>query len=192
MKNGKFVLGLLIAAIMVSGCARTRTSAANAAPVERKLIVYYSLTGNAEFVTEQIQSLTGADVFKIELVEPYSTEFEVTLDRASRERETGSLPELAGRIDNLADYDIIFFGSPNWFGTLSLPALSFLESHDLSGKTIVPFIAFGGGGIQNTITDLKARVPNATVLEEFGVSRDDVRASEAEIAQWLDRMGMLK
>ena len=204
MKNQYFFCGLLILAIMVSGCTRTRALAENAEPAEaismtsgspmenRKLIVYYSLSGNTKFAAEYIQSLTGADIAAIELVEPYSEEYQTTLARARVEQEGGILPELARRIDNLAGYEVIFIGSPNWFGNLSLPVLSFLESHDLDGKTIVPFITFGGGGVQNTVTTLKSRLPNSVFLEEFGVAGSNVENSQSAISQWLERIGMIE
>ena len=192
MKKCMFFIGALVLVIMLTACATNRASSTTTEPERKMLIVYYSLTGNGKFVAEYIQSLTGADVFEIKPVEPYSVEFAVTLERAIREREAGILPQLIGRVDNLADYDVIFLGTPNWFGTLSLPFLSFLNSHDLSGKTIVPVIMFGMGGLQNTITDLKAALPYSTFLEEFGSSSSNVRNSQPEILQWLDRIGVLR
>ncbi|MCL2044283.1 MAG: hypothetical protein FWG89_09100 [Treponema sp.] len=204
MKNNILVFGIFIMVILLSGCTRTREPAGNAennASVSmesvsslesRKLIVYYSLSGNTKFIAEHIQTLTGADIFALELVEPYSQEYQVTLERARQEREAGIRPQLAGSIDNLADYDVVFVGTPNWFSSLSLPIFSFLETHDLSGKTVVPFVTFGGGGLQNTITDLKDLQPNAVVLEEFGVTGSAAENSRSEISQWLERIGMIE
>ena len=193
MKNWKLIVGLLILAIAVSGFITIKSLTANKEPEIRMLIVFYSHTGNAKFVSEHIQALTGADVFELIPVNPYPEEVNATIERARQERESGNLPSLVGRINNFADYDVIFLGSPNWFGTLSLPVLSFLDSYDLSGKTIVPFITFGGGGLMNTITDLKALAPNATILEAFGVSsRDDVKNSLPDITQWLERIEIHK
>ena len=197
MKNRKLVLGLLflvlgLVVLVLLGLVVIKTFTANVERENKMLIVFYSHTGNAKFVSEQIQALTGADVFELAPVDPYPEEVAATIERASQERESGILPSLVGRIDNFADYDIIFLGSPNWFGTLSLPVLSFLDSYDLSGKTIAPFITFGGGGLMNTITDLKMLSPNAIILEGFGVSRDGVKNSQSDIAQWLERIGILK
>ena len=192
MNYRKLVLGLLVLAITVSAYAAGGSPAPRAETETRKLIVYFSLTGNTRFVMEHIQTLTGADVFEIVPVNPYSQEFRVTLDRVRRERESGYLPQLASRVGNLADYDVIFIGSPNWFGTLSRPVLSFIKSHDLSGKTIVPFITHGTGGFQNTIRDLRALLPNSTILEEFGVFDRNLANSLPAITQWLGRIGMLR
>ena len=186
------ILLFVVLAVVIFGFFVIRTYTTNKEPENKMLIVFYSHTGNAKFITEQIQAITGADVFELIVVDPYPEDVNATIERAGQEREEGILPSLVGKIDNLNDYDIIFLGTPNWFGTLSLPVQSFLNSYDLSGKTIVPFITFGGGGIMNTITDLKMLAPNATILEEFGVSRDDVKSSRSDIAQWLERTGILK
>jgi len=192
MKYRKLILGLLVLVIVVSGIIVIKAFTANRAQEVKMLIVFYSHTGNAKFVSEQIQTLTGADVFEIIPVNPYPEDVSAVIERAGQERELGILPPLVGRIDNFADYDVIFLGSPNWFGSLSLPVLSFIDSYDLSGKTVAPFITFGGGGLMNTITDLKALSPNAVILEGFGVSRDDVKNSPPDIAQWLERIGINK
>ena len=190
MNYRKLSLGLLVLAIVVLGFVAGKSFFANNEPEKKMLIVFYSHTGNAKFVSEQIQAITGADVFELLPVNPYPEEVNATIERARQERESGNLPSLVGKIDNFADYDVIFLGSPNWFGTLSLPVLSFLDSYDLSGKTVVPFITFGGGGLMNTLTDLKTLVPNATILEGFGVSRDGVKNSRSDIEQWLERIGV--
>jgi len=192
MKYRKLILGWLILAITVSGNAAGISPAALAEQETRKLIVYFSLTGNTSFIMEHIQTLTGAGVFELIPVNPYSEDFRVTLERVRHERESGYFPQLAGKINNLADYNVIFIGSPNWFGTLARPVLSFIKSHDLSGKIIVPFITFGTGGFQNTITDLRALLPDATILEEFGVFDRRLENSLPAVSQWLGRIGVLK
>ena len=192
MKLRKLFFGLLIFAIVVSSLTAINSLTAGKEAENKMLIVFYSHTGNAKFVAEHIQALTGADVFELIPVDPYPEDVDATIVRAGEERESGRLPSLVGSIENLADYDVIFLGSPNWFGTLSLPVQSFLKTYDLSGKTVVPFISFGGGGLMNTITDLKTLIPNATILEAFSVSRDDVKNSQADITQWLEKTGIHK
>ena len=190
MKNRKLVLVALLVAIVAAGYFVIKSLTAE--PKLKMLIVFYSHTGNAKFVSEQIQALTDADVFELKPVDPYPEDVNATHERARKEQEAGHLPAFVGSIDNFADYDIIFLGSPNWFGTLSLPVFSFLKAYDLSGKTIVPFITFGGGGLMNTIDDLKTLAPDATILEALGVSRDNIKNSMPEIKQWLERTGILE
>lgn len=195
MRKAKIVIGLTLVCLMVFSTVVAFAADGYAAEVQTedpsKLIVYFSHTGNGAFVANHIQALTGADVFILRPVEPYSADFAITVARAGNELETGIFPELIGRVDNLEDYDVIFLGSPNWFGTLSTPMQAFLDTHDLSGMTIAPFIMFGRGGLMNTITDLNELLPDSTILEEFGMGGDYVMTSQPEIVQWLYRIDMI-
>ena len=191
MNNFKLITGLIILAVMVTACAKTKEPSDGTVTENDKLIVYYSLSGNTKLVADYIQSLTDADIFELKLVEPYSLELYDTIERVRDEVEINYRPKLAKGIDNLADYDIIFIGSASWFGSLSLPVLSFLETHDLSDKTIVPFITYGGGGFDNTITDLKALLPEASFLPEFGVTGLYAEYSQPDILQWLKDIEIL-
>ena len=74
--------------------------------------------------------------------------------QAKKEIQDNYRPKLTSKIDNIGQYDVIFLGSPNWWGTITPQVSSFLASYDLSGKMVIPFITHGGGGVQNTIRDL--------------------------------------
>lgn len=114
-------------------------------PNDKKvLIAYYSLSGNTKDVAEAIRSKTGGDIFRIETVQSYPEEYRATTAQAKREINEGFRPELKGKIDNIAQYDIIFIGSPNWWGTIAPAVSSFLADYDLKGKTVIPFITHGG------------------------------------------------
>lgn len=82
-----------------------------------------------------IRSKTGGDIFRIETVQSYPEEYRATTAQAKREINEGFRPELKGKIDNIAQYDIIFIGSPNWWGTIAPTVSSFLADYDLKGKT---------------------------------------------------------
>jgi flavodoxin len=150
------LLGVIVAPVGVS--------AAYAAPVSDKkmLIIYYSWGGNTRYMAEQIQSLTGADIFELKTVDPYPAEYRPTTEQARRELDSGYRPPLSSKIDNLADYDIVFIGSPNWWSTLAMPFFTFLEEHNMSGKILVPFMTHEGSAFGRTLTDLKKLCPDAT------------------------------
>ena len=73
-----------------------------------------------------------------------------------------------------------------------MPFFTFLETYDLSGKTIVPFMTHGGSGFGSALTDLKALCPNSTILEGLAVSGSRVSNSQSEISQWLEKIGIGK
>ena len=94
--------------------------------------------GNTEVAAQMIQKLAGGDLFRIETVKDYPSDYEETTDVARQELRQKARPELAGRMDKMADYTVIFLGYPNWWGTMPMAVFTFLEAYDFSGKTIIP------------------------------------------------------
>jgi flavodoxin len=86
-----------------------------------------------------IQKKTGGDLFHIETVTAYPKDYTETTEVAKDELRSKARPKLTGRVENMGAYDFIFPGYPNWWGTSPMAVFTFLESYDLSGKTIVPF-----------------------------------------------------
>lgn len=168
-------------------------SSAFAAPTgdKKALIIYYSWGGNTKYVAEQIQSLTGAGIFELKTVNSYPKEYRPTTEQARVELDSGYRPPLSSKINNLADYDIVFIGSPNWWSTLAMPFFTFLEANNLSGKTIVPFMTHEGSAFGRALTDLKALCPNATILEGLALRGGRVKSAQPEIRQWLKKIGMI-
>lgn len=83
-------------------------------------------------------------------------------------------------------YDIVFIGFPNWWYTIPMAVHTFLNEYDFSGKTIVPFVTHGTGGLSRTIEDLTAALPDSvTILEPIGVYRPEVDESQPAIQEWL-------
>lgn len=143
------------------------------------LIAYYSYSGNTKEVAEAIQKETGGDLFEIKADDNYPKEYREMTEQVKKELASGYRPQLTGKVDNMAQYDVVFVGSPCWWGTITPQVSSFLESYDLSGKKVVPFITHGGGGVSNTVRDLTAQCKGCKVSSEpwvgygsrtFGVS----------------------
>ncbi|RYY21746.1 MAG: flavodoxin, partial [Chitinophagaceae bacterium] len=122
-----------------------------------------------------------------------------------RENETGFLPPLKTKINNIANYDLVFVGFPTWGMKLPPPIKSFLTQYDLGGKTIVPFNTNGGYGIGTSFETVKELCTNAKVLEGFSTSggreregqlliiKDDRRQqAEKEVKQWLTKLRLIK
>lgn len=137
-----------------------------------------------------IQKRTGGDLFPIRVKESYSSDYEECLARAAEEKAENARPELAARVRNMDDYDVVFLGYPNWWYTLPMPVLSFLEEYDFSGKTVIPFCAHGTGGLAESVSDLRAALPaSAQVGEPIGVYRPEVDGAESRIDAWLASAG---
>jgi len=115
------------------------------------LIVYFSHSGNTRVVANQIQELTGGDIFEIQPVNAYPTDYQTVVDQAKKEINTSYKPPLKTSVKNFESYDIIMVGSPNWWSTIAPPVAAFLTSYNFEGKTIVPFMTHGGGGMGHSV-----------------------------------------
>ena len=142
-------------------------------------------------MAEEIATKLGTDIEEITMVNPYDTGFRATIDRCMQEREQGVIPDIQPVKANIADYDIIFLGFPVWFGTYAPPVQKFLLGADLSGKKIVPFCTFGSGGLDTSVKDLAAQLPDAEILPGYGVRSARVDAVPAEIDYFLKAGGFL-
>lgn len=156
MKN--IFLSLLAGTILSSAVA----SAANA----KTLVTYFTLTGNTEKAAKIIQEKTGGDLYQIELVTPYPTEYKEQTKLAKEELNSGYLPPIKPLPENMAEYDVVFVGSPVWWGTMATPVRTFLNSGALSGKTVIPFVTHGGGGADNSFSDTAKLCKGCTVIED--------------------------
>lgn len=146
--------------------------------------------GNAELIANWIAEVTGGDLFSIKTQNKYSSDYDECLNQARRERDNNERPALVGRLNNIDDYDVIFLGFPNWWYTCPMAVFTFVESYDLSGKTIIPFCTHGTGGLSRTIRDLKNILPeNCEVLEPIGVYRPEVKNSKSRVLDWLKKLG---
>ncbi|MBT9779647.1 flavodoxin [Clostridium sp. MCC353] len=147
--------------------------------------------GNAALMADWIRQEVGGDLFSIKVEEPYSSDYDECLNRAADEKADRARPALSTHVDNMEDYDIVFLGFPNWWYTLPMPVLSFVEEYDFSGKTVVPFCTHGTGGLAATIQDLKKALPeSARVLDPIGVYRPEVKDAQPEIQEWLDGLDL--
>ncbi|HWR42246.1 flavodoxin [Sporomusa sp.] len=154
------------------------------------VVINGEVLGNTQYVAYLIQKNTGADIFRIEPKTPYPTNHRTLVDLAKAEQNNKARPELAAKVENLGQYDVIFLGYPNWWGDMPMILYSFLESHNLSGKTIIPFNTHGGSGFSNTVSTIAALQPNTNVIKNgFTVSRNTVQNCADDVAAWVKELG---
>ena len=147
--------------------------------------------GNTEEVAKTIQKLVGGVLFAIETVVPYPTDYEEATEAAKQELKRKARPELARRVEDLAEYGVVYLGFPNWWGTMPMPVWSFLELHDLGGKTILPFCTHEGGGLGRSDKDIRKLCPHSQILPGLALKGGSVAHAESEVARWLRQAGML-
>ena len=154
------------------------------------LIAYYSKTGSTRTVAEYIREAIGGDLFEIKPARLYPAEYRATTEIAKREKGENARPELASNVGDIAHYGVIFLGYPNWWSTMPMFFFTFLESHDLTGKTIVPFCTNGGGGAGQSFTDIRKLCPGSTILDGLAIRGGSAKGSGNEINAWLRRIGI--
>ena len=206
----------------LSFCMLTTTLAAASAPAagiaeKKPLVVYFSMPetddpdamtreednstvvidgkvlGNTQYVAQLIQELTGADIFRILPQKAYPKDHRTLVDLAEKEQEQKARPAIAGKIENLAAYETIFLGYPNWWGDMPMILYTFLEQNDLSGKTIIPFCTHGGSGFSRTIWTIQAKQPGAFVMRDgYALSRDHMERAPSGVAAWLKEIDLKK
>ena len=160
-------------------------AAITTASAQKMLVLYYSETGTTKAVAQELQKQTGADIESIEAVEPYTGNFQETIQRGQREMQSGKMPALKPLTKKVADYDIIFLGYPIWFGTYANPIITLVQEQDFAGKRIVPFCTFGSGGLNTSGDALRKALPKAKIEEGYGVRTARVAAAEKELDRFL-------
>ncbi len=153
------------------------------------LVAYYSYSGNTKEVAEAIHKKVGGDIFEIKTEGTYPDEYRPMTVQAKKEIQDGYRPKLTTSVADIKQYDIVFLGSPNWWGTITPQVSSFLDNYDLSGKTVVPFITHGGGGVQNTIKDMTAQCKDCNVTQDGWVGYS---SRILGISGWLKDLGFKK
>ena len=164
----------------------TKATAGQTSDSSKMLIVYYSWSGNTRGVAKEIQKQTGADIFEIELEVPYSTNYDTVLEQAQHDQSIQARPIIKNKIDNIAQYDTIFIGYPNWWASIPMPIASFLDDYDLSGKTIMPFCSHGGGKFGQSLTAIAKAEPNAIMKNGLSIHYSGGNSLSADVQNWLE------
>jgi flavodoxin len=152
------------------------------------LVVYFSGTGTTRGLAEKIAALTGADLKEIVPVQPYTTEdlnYNDRTTRATVEQNTSDArPEIAEEI-SLDGYTTVYLGYPIWWGQAPRIMSTFVESHDFTGITVIPFCTSGGSGAGRTGETLGEQAGTGTFLSS---TRLNGGASDADLQKWIDKM----
>ena len=155
--------------------------------MSRKLVAYFSASGVTAKVAEKLSEAIGADLYEIEPEDPYTKADLDWMDKQSRStiemNNPASRPAIAGKRDNMNDYDTVFVGFPIWWYVAPTIINTFLESYDLTGKTIIPFATSGGSDMGKTNEKLLPSCKGAKLLDGkvFKAS-----VSGADLAKWAE------
>lgn len=156
--------------------------------MSKSIVVYFSQTGTTKPFAENIARITNSDIYEIKAAVPYTDDdinYNNNNSRANREQnDSAARPEIAGDTIDLSQYDTVYLGYPIWWGTIPRIINTFIETYDLSGKTIMPFCSSHSTGISGSVITIRQYCPNSDVKDGL---RGAGQTSEAEIRQWIEK-----
>lgn len=154
------------------------------------LVAYFSWGGTTQRMAQEIVRQTGADIFRIEPVVPYPTEYTPCTEVAREEKDNNARPAIVSAVENWANYDTVFIGCPVWWWTTPMIICSFAESYDFKGKTVVPFCTYASTYRDETLARIVELTPDASYLTGEGLTSG--RINEQTIGTWLRNIGMVE
>jgi hypothetical protein len=179
--------------LMMALSGLTLSSAADAAPPvasskedqPHTLVVFFTRSGNTRVIAELLQRTLGSSIIEIHPATPYPADYLQTVDRATRERDNNIEPQLACSVGNLSQFDAIYLAFPIWGETVPAVIRTFLATHDLAGKRLIPIVTHGGYGLGNSMEVLKKYAPKARLETGFTMEADQERRTMNQVLGWL-------
>ncbi len=166
--------------------------------MSKALIVYFSRTGenyvggkirrleigNTKIAAQMLQKVTGADLFEIQMAQPYPDGYMACIQEAKKDLEENVRPQLVSFPNSIDGYDTIYLCYPNYWGTMPMAVWTFLEHFDFSGKTIKPLCTNEGSGMGRSEADLKKLCPGAKVEKGLPIVGGEAAKAQSAIAHW--------
>lgn len=168
------------------------------------LVVYFSKTGeqysvgnitegNTAVIAKMIAEQTKADLFEVKLKnDTYPTAYKALTEVALSEKKAKARPEIADDVKNFTDYNVVFLGTPNWWGDLPMALYTFIEAQDWQGKIVVPFVTHEGSGLSTIPSKIKTAT-QAEMLEGLAiyghVAQNDRAQAKQNVTNWLNKLG---
>lgn len=156
----------------------------------KMLVAYFSWGGTTQRMAQEIVRQTGADLFRINPVVPYPTEYTPCTEVALEEKNNDARPAIAATVENWEDYDTVFIGCPVWWWTTPMIICTFAESYDFERKTVVPFCTYASTYRDETLARIVELTPDAAHLTGEGLTSG--RINEQNISSWLREIGLIE
>ena len=157
------------------------------------------VSGTTRGIAGESRKESGGDLFEIEPVREYSSDYNTVLNEAQRDQRENARPKLKGRVENFGQYDVILLGYPNWWGDMPMAVYTFLESYGsgaFAGKRIIPFCTAAGSGLSGTVGTIGKLCPGATVNNAFTMLGAEAQefsdGARAKVREWLVGTGLVK
>ena len=159
---------------------------------KKVLVVYFSHTGNTRTIAGYIHDTVKSDLMEIKTADTYTDDYDALLAQIREEVASEYCPPLTTEIENISSYDVVFIGYPIWVETAAPPIRSFLTTHDLAGKTVVPFCTSGTSSAEESYRLVRVLCPQSTVLEGIQIRRGTYDTAYDRVTAWLRKLGIVK
>ncbi|MBQ3414199.1 MAG: flavodoxin [Clostridia bacterium] len=144
----------------------------------------YVEKGNTEVIAEYIQDIVGADIFKVEPLEPYSADYMQCIEEA-KVRTRNHIAPIKETVPDLSEYEVIYVGSPVYWGGMPEELFTALKGLDYTGKTIRPFVTHEGSGLSSIPNQLKEICTGATVTSGIAITGSTVNSARSKVENWI-------
>ena len=151
----------------------------------------YVKVGNTEIACGIIKDLIPADTFMIEMKNPYSPVYMTCIAEAKKDKSENARPELVSMPESIDGYDTVILGYPNYWGTMPMAVLTFLESFDFTGKTILPLCTNEGSGLGSSERDIRKYAKGARLGRGLSITGSRAADSRGALQRWLKGEGLM-
>ncbi|HSN94068.1 MAG TPA: flavodoxin [Anaerolineaceae bacterium] len=141
--------------------------------------------GNTELAARMVAELTGGQLFKIEPLIKYSTDYHTCTQEAKKDLRANARPPLSEYLPGIDDFHVIVLGYPNYWGTMPMAVWTFLERYEFSGKTILPLCTHEGSGMGKSESDIEKLCHGADLRKGLAIRGSEVKQAKNEIETWL-------
>ena len=162
---------------------------------KKSIIIYFSRAdenyavgyidkGNTEVIAEYIRDITGAEMFKVEPANPYSADYQTCIEEAKDRTRTHNAP-IKEKLPDISEYEVIYIGSPIYWGGMPEELFTALKDIDFNGKIIRPFTTHEGSGLSSVPSQLKNICVGANILEGLAIRGASVNSAKSIVEDWI-------
>ena len=151
----------------------------------------YVKTGNTEIVCNGMKEMIDADVFKIEMKDPYSPVYMTCIEEAKKDLKANARPELVSMPESIDEYETVILAYPNYWGTVPMAVVTFLEHFNFTGKTILPLCTNEGSGMGGSERDIRKYAPGAEIKKGLSITGSEAANSRSSLRRWLSANGLM-
>lgn len=163
---------------------------------KKSIVIYFSRAdenyavgniekGNTEVIAEYIKEITGADLFKVDPLKPYSKNYKECCEEALQEKKQNARPELKKYLKDILEYEVIYIGSPIYWGTMPMSMFTQLEKFNFSNKMIKVFTTHEGSGLGSVVEDVRKICKGANILDSLAIQGSTVYSAKEKVENWI-------